>query len=71
MSTLTAVISACASCGAGPSAIHMAKVHIAMTITAGTKYLAILSASCCTGALVACARATIAAIWESTVLAPT
>ena len=44
---------------------------MAMIITAGTKYRAILSASCCTGALVAWARATIAAICESTVSAPT
>ena len=71
ISTLTAVTSACASCGVGPNDTQMANVQMAMIITAGTKYRAILSASCCTGALVAWARATIAAICESTVSAPT
>ena len=45
ISTLTAVTSACASCGAGPSDTQMANVQMAMIITAGTKYRAILSAS--------------------------
>ena len=46
----------------------MANVQMAMIITAGTKYRAILSASCCTGALVAWARATIAAMQAIRVL---
>jgi len=70
INTLTAVTSAWASLGCGPNVIHMAPVHNAAIITAGTNTRAILSARRCTGALVACARATRAMIWESTVSSP-
>ena len=44
---------------------------MAMMMTAGTNTRAIRSASCCTGALVACARATIAMICARTLSPPT
>ena len=71
ISTLTAVTNAWASRGCGPKEAQIANVQMAMMMTAGTNTRAIRSASCCTGALVACARATIAMICARTLSPPT
>ena len=71
MSTHTPVTRAWARRGCGPTVSQMANVHSDMRITTGTNTAAILSASCCTGAFVACAFATMSTIPARTVSSPT
>ena len=69
--TATALTTACASRGGGPTIAQTTNVIAATAITAGTKYAETTSASFWTGARLRCASATIATMRASSVSAPT
>ena len=71
ISTATALTSAKVSAGDGPNHIHVPKVRIAATNTAGTKYIVTLSTSAWIGSFDPCASSTMRMICDRTVLPPT
>ncbi len=71
ISTATALTSACARRGSGPSAAHAAKVSAAAATTTGTNTAATRSARPWIGARERCASETIATMCASSVSAPT
>ena len=70
ISTVTALISANVSAGAGPNAHHSASVSSATPITTGTKTAATRSTSAWIGAFEPCACSTSAMILDSADSAP-
>ena len=71
MSVLTAISSACARRGSGPSNAHATAAINATSTTAGTNQAETRSARACTGARLRCASATVCTMRASTVSAPT
>lgn len=71
MSTATALMSAWASRGSGPTKAQTTNVMMAVRMTRGTKYEATTSASFWMGARLRCASATMATMRDSSVSAPT
>ncbi len=71
ISTATALTSAWARRGSGPSHAQMTNVTTATAITAGTNQPATVSASRWMGARERCASPTMRTIWASSVSAPT